>query len=198
MEARLDLLMFPVTLSYPNKGRKYMKNKSAKSLLIGSAIVGALALGSASASETPWHNYISGGYYDFGDSGFFIDGAAQVNEQFVLNAEIGDTNFTSVRIGGRFLTGVDLGTAPLFLSLGYADYSRGFDGVYFGAGITHPLDTNIHSIFELNHDTAGDGFWRFRSGLMYHLNENLSVQGSYSLNTDSVRNEFKLGVAYRF
>ncbi|MCH8502621.1 MAG: porin family protein [Aliidiomarina sp.] len=175
-----------------------MRNKSVKSLVIGSAVVGALALGTASASDSPWHNYIGAGFYDFGDTGFFIEGAAQINEQFVLNAEIGDTYDTSLRIGGRFLTGVDLGTAPLFLSLGYSDYSNSFDGVYFGAGITHPLDSNIHSIFELNHDTAGDGFWRFRSGLMYHLNQNLSVQGSYSLNTDSVKNEFKLGVSYRF
>ncbi|TRW49742.1 hypothetical protein FM042_02475 [Aliidiomarina halalkaliphila] len=174
-----------------------MKMKSIKSVLMCAAATGALAFGTVgTASASPW-NYVGGGYYDFGDSGFYLEGSTHVADRFVLNAEIGDTFDTIFRVGGVYLTEAALGGAPLFIAAGYSDYSVD-DGIYFGAGVTYAFDPRFDGKFELLHDTAVDGFFRFRSGLTYKLDNNLAVTGSYSLNNRSVSNEFRVGVQYRF
>ncbi|RUO36494.1 hypothetical protein [Aliidiomarina sanyensis] len=174
-----------------------MKSKSVKNLVVGVAATAALTFGAVSTAAASQWNSIGGGYYDFGDNGFYLEGSAHIADQVVLTGELGDTYDTIFRLGGVFLTTAAIGDAPLFISGGYSDYSVD-DGLYFGAGVTYAFDERLDGKFELVHDTALDGFFRFRSGVAYKLDDNLSVTTSYSLNNRGVRNEFRIGVSYRF
>ncbi|EGN75804.1 hypothetical protein A28LD_0855 [Idiomarina sp. A28L] len=172
-----------------------MKMKSLKHLLVIAAASGSMAI-TANAAASEW-NYVGGGFYDFGDGGFYLEGSTHVAERLVLNAEIGDTYDTILRVGGKYLTDLALGRAPMFITAGYSDYS--FDsGVYFGAGVSLEIDQGLNSTFELMHDTAADGFFRFRSGLTYALSNQLNLAGSYSLNNRGWDNELRIGVQYKF
>ncbi|RUO22388.1 hypothetical protein CWE08_04190 [Aliidiomarina iranensis] len=172
-----------------------MNTKSLKHLIVIAVTTGTFAL-SANAVASEW-NYVGSGFYDFGDGGFYLEGSTHVAERLVINAEIGDTYDTTVRVGGKYLTDLALGNAPMFVTAGYSDYS--FDtGVYFGAGVSLEIDQGINSTFELLHDTALDGFFRFRSGLTYALSNELNLAGSYSINNRGFDNELRLGVRYKF
>lgn len=172
-----------------------MKMKSIKHILAVAALGSSLTV-AANASAADW-NYVGGGFYDFGDTGFYLEGSTFIADRLVLNAEIGDTYDTVFRGGVSFLTDLSLGQAPVFVSGGYSDYSFD-DGIYFGAGVTLALDEGVNTKFELLHDTAGDGFMRFRSGVTFAISDKLNLAGSYSLNNRSFSNELRLGVQYKF
>ena len=172
-----------------------MKMQSIKHI-VAVAVLGSSLTVATNASAADW-NYVGGGFYDFGDTGFYLEGSTLIADRIALSAEIGNTFDTVFRGGVSFLTNVSLGQAPIFVSGGYSDYSFD-DGIYFGAGITLALDKGVNTKFELLHDTAGDGFMRIHSAITFAISKKLNLAGSYSMNNRSFRNELRLGVQYKF
>lgn len=74
-----------------------MKMKSIKHIL-AVAVFGSSLTVAANASAADW-NYVGGGFYDFGDTGFYLEGSTFIADRLVLNAEIGDTYDTIFRAG---------------------------------------------------------------------------------------------------
>lgn len=168
------------------------------SLITRSVLFAALAGTSLGATAADRWNHIGGGFYDFGDNGFYLEGSARVADRFVVNAEVADTFDTIYRIGGKFLTNFEIAdNAPVYISAGVSDYNVD-DGIYFGAGAAFTVNREMDGFLELQHDTAVNGFYRFMGGVNYAVADRTYIKASYSANTDSVSNEFRIGVSYRF
>ncbi|MCC5855066.1 MAG: outer membrane beta-barrel protein [Idiomarina sp.] len=155
----------------------------------------AVVLGSASSSALA--NQIGVGYYDFNGTGIYVHGAIGLQPNLSLMGELGETNDTMFRVGLRYNTAAKLSNAPVHVIGGLSSYP-GDNGVYVGAGISSGLATDLRGTAEIIHDTAGPGFFRMNLGLEYAIDRQLSLQGGYSVNTDRVSDEFRLGVSYRF
>ena len=157
----------------------------------------AALLAMASTSIATQANEVSLSYYDFRGTGVLFNGKLYFNERLSGTLDIGETDFSTVRAGVSYQTDLALGSAPVHLVGGYSNYDS-TSGAWFGAGVRHGLTPELNSKAELIHDTAGDGFRRLNFGLDYALSGQFLGTGGYSVNTDRVSNEFRIGMSYRF
>lgn len=162
-----------------------------KASLVSAALFASTMAMSSHASE------VGLSYYDFRGTGILAHGKLDFNNDLAGTLQIGETNISMVRVGLNYKSNLRLADNPMHFVGGYSSYDS-TSGVWFGAGISHGFSRELSSTAELIHDTAGRGFMRLNFGLDYALSNQASITGGYSVNTNSVSNEFRIGMAYRF
>lgn len=159
--------------------------------LVSAALLASTMATATSASE------IGLSFYDFRGTGILAHGKLNFNNELAGTLDIGETDISMVRAGLHYQSDLRLVDQPMHFVGGYSSYDSN-SGVWFGAGISHGFSRELRSKAELIHDTAGRGFMRLNFGLDYSLSEQASITGGYSVNTNSVSNEFRIGMSYRF
>ncbi len=177
-----------------------------KKIVILSAMLAAGLVTSAQA-DIRW-NYVGGGYIDAGGDGPYAEASYRLHPSWVFKGGFSrlsdgpvDVNF--VRVGVNYLTAFKLDFSPAtqtYLTGGFDNASGDADesGVFFGAGLRHPLTPQVELYSEASYHTIADNYSSLEGGIAYFVSPDWAVRSSVALNSGDTKNEFRIGVSYQF
>ncbi|MCC5856166.1 MAG: hypothetical protein JJU10_10900 [Idiomarina sp.] len=155
------------------------------------AAVAALSLSTVAQADS----YIAGGLYDFSNSNIFLEGRVGLENGVGVFGQYVDVLDSRVRLGVEYDLNQDV-----FAILGVSRYAfRGGDDTGILAGVGYRMNAEgIPLHFTATYDSALDGYLSVGGFAQYTIAENLAIDFGYVINTNSVTNEFRLGLRYSF
>lgn len=177
-----------------------------KKIILLSALLAAGTVTCAHA-DIKW-NYVGGGYTDAGGDGPYAEASYRFHQNWVVKGTVsrlseGPFDINYVRIGANYLTPFKLDFSPAtqtYLAGGVDDISDDADysGVYFGAGLRHPLTAVAELYTEATYHTIADNYFSLEGGIAFFISPDWALRSSIAANSGDTKNEFRIGVSYQF
>lgn len=173
-----------------------------KKLLLSTALIASGSLMFSAVSQADELNYISGGFSDFYDSDFYVEGSKTIAPNWVGEVQLKDMGDYSLRAGAKYF--LDLGASDqfnTFLKGGVSHYDFGNSddtSAYAGIGAMTKLSQQTTAIVDAGYDWGLDGFASVGARLRYAFNDRFSADAGFRGNFNSIDNEVHLGVTYHF
>lgn len=173
-----------------------------KKLILTTAILASSSFLFSGASQADQMNYISGGFADFYDSDFYVEGSTTIAPNWVGEVQLKDTGDYSLRAGVKYF--MDMGASQqfnTFLKGGVSHYDFGYDddtSAYAGVGAMTKLSQQATAIVDAGYDWGLDGFASVGARLRYAFTDRFSADAGFRGNFNSIDNEVHLGVTYHF
>ena len=173
-----------------------------KKLLLTTALLASGSLMFSAASQADDLNYISGGFSDFYDSDFYVEGSTSIAPNWVGEVQLKDTGDYSLRAGAKYF--LDMGAGQQFNTflkggVSHYDFANSSDtSPYAGIGAMTKLSQQTTAIVDAGYDWGLDGFASVGARLRYAFTEQFSADAGFRGNFNSVDNEVHLGVTYHF
>jgi len=161
-----------------------------KKLILSTALLASSSFVFSAATQADNLNYISGGFSDFYDSDFYVEGSTTIAPNWVGEVQLTDMGDYSLRAGAKYF--LDMGA-------GHYDFEYGDDtSAYAGIGAMTKLSQQTTAIVDAGYDWGLDGFASVGARLRYAFTEQFSADAGFRGNFNSIDNEVHLGVTYNF
>ena len=173
-----------------------------KKLILTTALLASGSLMFSAASKADDLNYVSGGFSDFYDSDFYVEGSKTIAPNWVGEIQLQDMGDYSLRAGAKYF--IDMGAGKqfnTFLKAGVSHYDFGnYDdtSAYAGIGTMTKLSQQTTAIVDAGYDWGLDGFASVGARLRYAFTDRFSADAGFRGNFNSIDNEVHLGVTYSF
>ena len=172
-----------------------------KKFVLSTALMASGSLFFSAASNADSVDYISGGFNDFYNSDFYVEGSKTIAPNWVGEVQFTDMGDYSLRAGVKYF--LDMGADrqfDTFLKGGVSHYDFGnYDdtSAYAGIGAMTKLSQQTTAIVDAGYDWGLDGFV-YWCALTLCLHRSLSADAGFRGNLNSIDNEVHLGVTYSF
>ncbi|KTG28660.1 hypothetical protein AWR38_27910 [Idiomarina sp. WRN-38] len=173
-----------------------------KKFVLSTALIASGSLFFSAASNADSVNYISGGFNDFYNSDFYVEGSTSIADNWVGEVQFTDMGDYSLRAGAKYF--LDMGADrqfDTFLKGGVSHYDFGnYDdtSAYAGIGAMTKLSQQTTAIVDAGYDWGLDGFASVGARLRYAFTDRFSADAGFRGNFNSIDNEVHLGVTYSF
>ncbi|MDA6067189.1 hypothetical protein [Idiomarina abyssalis] len=173
-----------------------------KKLILSTALLASSSFVFSAATQADNLNYISGGFSDFYDSDFYVEGSTTIAPNWVGEVQLTDMGDYSLRAGAKYF--LDMGADQqfnTFLKGGVSHYDFEYDddtSAYAGIGAMTKLSQQTTAIVDASYDWGLDGFASVGARLRYAFTEQFSADAGFRGNFNSIDNEVHLGVTYNF